>query len=1213
MNKGAESITKRFLNALLITVFVLQSVAVQPALFAEEEEESIKPHGYTINFNNVSVIEYLRFVSKIAGVNFIFEDKDLQFNVSVVSEDPINPENVVSTLIQVLRIHNLKLLEQEGNLVIIPNEEVNQLSQVISKELDNIDMEKSPLITRVFPIKNNNPNAIAEIIRPMTSATAIIEVMQETRQLIVSDITTNISKIAELLESLDAPHTPLEIETYTSKFLTPEELIELVNQILRPFSESNPLILVSQPQTNTIFIVSTPSLIDRALTVMEDLDLPPQQRVGQALSLRNELFFYKIQNPSPEFVISALNKTIDELKKLDPEPKKLIDTLEHATYIPESCSLMFTGDSAIEGRVRHLLEELDTLCYPEKGKPTFYVYQLKYATPEYIKDALEKMLNSFKQSGMPDDDLISAIHSMYYIPESNTIIFTGYTGALDRLASIIPTLDAKAPDGFGEQYFVYHPKNRHGEELLASLKNLANNFEASGLRDPALINAIESARFLSESNSIIFTGSQQTIDRIKGLLIDLDTPTEEMHRFGRDSGAYTFFIYELKYANGELVLKELNRVINRLDMDVVPNRQLMEVVKDMQYIPQHNSIVITGPQKTVDIAKRLIDQYDVPDGNLIDENQLQGILEGAPTRRYDIQTIGDVSFLVYKPQFISPTQLMTQLRAVGKDLKKSKIKDKSIVETIDSMRMVQETGSVLFTGPESALMELTNLIEKFDTPSGITPSAATARRVPSLLSAPTTFSLYNPHYRGGEELIHTTQDFQQQLIDSGVQEPDLYDTIENLRWMPMTNSIIVSGSQASIDRTKDLLSKFDTPAEQPDGIDNTSFFVYKLQYHQGNEIQQALSLIGESLLGVVITEGEKIQNEDLINAINALQWIQVTNSLVSTGHPEALRKLRTLIDNLDIPLRQVFIEVLAIETTINNAQNFGLQWAGRAKFRNKFATSVGNTQPIAPNAFVNEVNRVNATNFPDPSLIPTSGGLDLGVIGDLILHKGKSFISLGSLVDALQTDGDSSIILNPKIITQDNKNSTIFVGSNIPFVGSVVTNSAANVQTSTSIEYRNVGVNLSITPILGDENIVTLEITTEISSLPLGLPQVATDQVSGLVTDQTTMNTRVHVPDQHFLVLSGIIQDNKERGNTGIPCLGGLPVVGAAFNSMNRSVNVRNVLLFIRPHIINSWADYVQVTENTEELHKEVADLPILREEFDEATNYFKSLTDLVK
>src|SRR5690242_15329587 len=113
--------------------------------------------------------------------------------------------------------------------------------------------------------------------------------------------------------------------------------------------------------------------------------------------------------------------------------------------------------------------------------------------------------------------------------------------------------------------------------------------------------------------------------------------------------------------------------------------------------------------------------------------------------------------------------------------------------------------------------------------------------------------------------------------------------------------------------------------------------------------------------------------------------------------------------------------------------------------------------------------------------IPLVPGFDLGVIGDIIMHKGKSYLSLGSLVSALQLDGTSTIVLNQKIITQDNKNSTIFVGDNIPFTGSVVQTVGQSQQTSANIEYRDVGVSLSITPRLGEGDIITLEINEQIT------------------------------------------------------------------------------------------------------------------------------------
>ena len=417
------------------------------------------------------------------------------------------------------------------------------------------------------------------------------------------------------------------------------------------------------------------------------------------------------------------------------------------------------------------------------------------------------------------------------------------------------------------------------------------------------------------------------------------------------------------------------------------------------------------------------------------------------------------------------------------------------------MRLVKESNSILLTGTEAALVKVGYIAEQYDVVGAggeALPGLGHERKIPSAQERPSEFMIYNPQYIPGEDLIQIVYEFEQNLMEAGIESQDLYDTIDNLKWIPRTSSILISGSPSSIAKAYDLLIKFDAPPEgtseeETSLIDNTNFFVYKLQYHQGNEIQQALKQIGSDLLATSTTSSPA--QEGLLNVINSLQWIQMTNSLLSTGDPEALRKLNQLIRKLDVPLRQVFIEVLVIITNVNNTQSFGLEWAGKAKFQNKLAGTIGNTVPT-PSPLTTAINQVSATAYPNPANIPISGGLDFGVIGDIILHKGQSFISLGSLVNALQTESDSTVVMNPKIIAQDNKNSTIFVGSNVPFVGSVITSTEATQQSTTSIEYRNVGTNLSITPVLGEGDIVTLEITNEISALTSGAPAIIAGDVS---------------------------------------------------------------------------------------------------------------------
>ncbi|MBS0604982.1 MAG: type II secretion system protein GspD [Verrucomicrobia bacterium] len=364
------------------------------------------------------------------------------------------------------------------------------------------------------------------------------------------------------------------------------------------------------------------------------------------------------------------------------------------------------------------------------------------------------------------------------------------------------------------------------------------------------------------------------------------------------------------------------------------------------------------------------------------------------------------------------------------------------------------------------------------------------------------------------------------------------------------------------------------------------FFVYKLQYHEGPEIEESLKKVASDL------RSQPDAPVKLINAIQSLQWVRATNSLLFSADPDTLQKLSKLVDSLDIPLRQVFIEVLVIETDVKKSMEFGLQWAAGGQYGSKMGFGLGNFAPgsNAPGGFASTMKGINATNTPTGlDQIPLVPGFDLGVIGDVIRHKGKSYFSLGSLVSALQVDGSSTIVLNQKIITQDNKNSTIFVGDNIPFTGSVVQTVGQSQQTTANIEYRDIGVSLSITPRLGEGDVITLNLNEEITESIDHDPMNSNTQVNGIRTTKTNMATHVHVPDKHFLVLSGMIRNTKAQHKAGLPCLGGLPWIGAAFSKTRQNDEKRNVIIFVRPHIIHSFQDYQRLTENQEEIYRSQA------------------------
>jgi len=1303
------------------------------SLFSSDDGED----KYTINFNSVSITEYLRFISKIANVNFQFEEAELDFTITVVSEDPLSVQNILSALIQTLRARGFSLLEQDNNLLITRSTDVNQIPTIVTPEHNRDNEQNAPIITRVFRIQNANLNSLSSIIKPMASKAAMVDVSTETRQLIVTDITTNVDKIATLLRSLDSPHSPLEIETYKVRHMPAGQLGDMAKALLAPFAEENPLILVAQNESNSIYIVSTPSLIERATEVLEDLDIRPRDVKGP---MGNKVYLYKIVNKSSDDLLEAMEEIADELEGTGSQSVSLIAALENVKYIKESDSLMFITDTDTQKKIETILVTLDTFS----DSRNFYIYKVQKAGKEQVEKSLEQLARSLKKSDS-DRDLVDSIQSMRYIKETNSFIYTGTDESLKKLREILPTFDvAVAQYSPSSHYVLYTPKYLSGKELEDAIADLEDNLASSGLSDEALLNAIESMKWVPATNTLLFTGTPSSLEHIANIIKLIDVPAgapskiflykpkyidneqieealdeladkldhknisdrnlataiddmtwisesqaflfkadpgtiEKIELFLKDIDntseaeaiASSYYLYKLKFARGDDVIDHLEKIAKNLPQRDPAQKAIIEVINSASFLRDTNAVLLTGPVKAVEDVKLLVQQFDIPGATppsfdktsffiykakhlspgeleealqetandlkksgLIDPSLLQSIdtmrvvemtnsliftgtkeslektkeiiisidVKGATEERPSEQA--GHSFYIYKVRYVSIGELMKLIKNVVHNLEKeSPDKSTQLIKSLKTAKEVKETHSILFTGPPPVLEKIADLMKQLDAPGGL--GVAEEGREAG------DYVIYKPANVSGPELIDMMCDFMENLQRSGVREPSLYETIKNLQFIQRTSYILISGDPSAVEKVQELLRKFDVPGSG--AVTSltqleTSFLIYKLHYHQGKELQETLKKIGADLSQTDPETGSR-----LLKAINSIQWIKMTNSLLATGTPDVLTQLKELIQNIDVPLRQVFIEVLIIQTTLNNNQQFGLQWGAKAQYLNRFAASTSNFP--SPNQ-IGDSNRtlseplkdVNATRTPLATDIPApsldAGGFDLGVIGDIILHRGKSFISLASLVNALQQDNDAVVVMNPKIVAQDNQQSTIFVGQNIPFTGSTVQNQGNNTLTSTNLEYRDVGTSLSITPILGTNDVVTLEISNEITA------QIANTQnnstLEGLQTSRTSLNTRVHVPNKHFVALSGMLSDNKTHFKSSIPCLGGLPVIGAIFSENDRLDARDNIIFFIRPVIIDSVEQYDEITDTQEALYKELGSKQVVKEEIDDALDWVR-------
>lgn len=373
-----------------------------------------------------------------------------------------------------------------------------------------------------------------------------------------------------------------------------------------------------------------------------------------------------------------------------------------------------------------------------------------------------------------------------------------------------------------------------------------------------------------------------------------------------------------------------------------------------------------------------------------------------------------------------------------------------------------------------------------------------------------------------------------------------------------------------------LIEKLGIHVREEDGLNNLTaslqlpyssdlqnklqFVVHKLKYHEGDEILATMKQM---------TTDPELLNKSLCQTIQSMQFNKNTNSISFFGTNTSIEEAQNLLSTLDAPLKQVFIEILVLETNVSDALEFGVEWSLKSSDPKQFDLSMNTMLAGRPTHWTYNHEKGTRTSR-NPGI-----NLDLGIIGNRILHKNNYFPTLSALVSALQKDSNSTIVLNQKIITQDNKNSKIFVGDTIPFNGSTVQVTGIGQQITTNIDYRDIGVSLNIKPLLGDGDIITIELSEEITDAI----DESFNSYRGIRTTKTNMLTSTHVPDRHFLLLSGSNRTVQKKSVRSVPCLGAIPLIGKLFSTESTERDKRSTLIFIRPQVIHSFEQYKDITK----------------------------------
>jgi len=355
----------------------------------------------------------------------------------------------------------------------------------------------------------------------------------------------------------------------------------------------------------------------------------------------------------------------------------------------------------------------------------------------------------------------------------------------------------------------------------------------------------------------------------------------------------------------------------------------------------------------------------------------------------------------------------------------------------------------------------------------------------------------------------------------------------NLAVDERSNSILMTGDPVTRQQIRELIKRLDQPLQREG---NTQ--VILVQYANANDMVPLLQSISGS-----VQKGAKEQGITDVDV--SIQAHEQLNALVITAPPSLLNTMRGVVKQLDVPRAQVLVEALIVEVSEDLANNFGVEWqTGTIKDGTGIAGGFS--------SFPGELSPLSAG---ENNALSLGTGLSLGYF-----HGS----SLRGIINMLTGETNANILSTPTIVSLDNEEAEILVGSNVPFItGSQ--QRAGDIDPFQTIQRQDIGVTLKVKPRINNNDSVTLDIEQSVESIAK-----STVSTADIVTQKRSIKTRVLIDDDEVLVLGGLMRDEVSDGESRVPVLGKIPVLGSLFKSNSTTVTKTNLMVFIHPRILHN-------------------------------------------
>jgi type II secretion system protein D len=308
---------------------------------------------------------------------------------------------------------------------------------------------------------------------------------------------------------------------------------------------------------------------------------------------------------------------------------------------------------------------------------------------------------------------------------------------------------------------------------------------------------------------------------------------------------------------------------------------------------------------------------------------------------------------------------------------------------------------------------------------------------------------------------------------------------------------------------------------------------------------------------------------------------QRANTIIVLGNREVVVKVEKILDEMDVKAPQVALSTVIGQLTLNNNEEFGVDYF--AKYDKKLVGISRNTGvPLPVPSVAASASPIIGNGIIDPAnLINFSQIIQNVATGTNVYVAAGNY--LAAIVHLLEQTGRFKVISRPTVFTSNNKKAIIASGTEIPVPVNTLTNATTTTNVAavaSSIEYKKVALQLEVVPLINSEKEVSLDILQKLDSLA-GSTRIDGNDIPNIATRY--IRTNVSAGNGSTIVLGGLIEDSKQKNNTGIPYLSRIPYLGALFRSTTNNKMRTELIILMRPEVTLTKLDLYRLRQKTED------------------------------